>query len=190
MLNRELFVKNLIALGVVFDKEVTEPVIDIYYNVLGDMTDEQFTHAVNHIMNTHKFNTLPKPADFLNAVNGNGDSACIMAWDKVVNAMARVGAYHTVMFDDVLIHGFIQGHEGGWAGLCKTEHEQLVWVRKDFERYYKAMQGMTITVEPLKGIVEGHDVSIGHDGKRDIVYIGDEVKCLAMLEDAPKLLGA
>jgi len=186
MLNKELFSKNMVAIGEMYGKKLSKEILRMYYMVLEDMTDEQFKQAVKVIMQTHVWSTLPKPAEFIQAVTPDNEAQVISAWDKVVNAMARVGGYETVVFDDPLIHGFIQGFEGGWPAICHTDFEALVWVKKEFERYYRAIKPENITCKPLIGITYSNHAKSGQEYNGKPVYIGDEGIGQALIEDGRK----
>jgi hypothetical protein len=185
MLDKKIFMETITAMSEMVGKPMSQSTGRIYYEALKDMTDEQFSYAAGLIIRTRKFTSLPMPADFLDTIQADKDALVIAAWDKVINAMARVGAYSTVIFDDPLIHGFIQSYEGGWPGLCATTNEEMVWVRKEFERYYKAINPESVTVIPLVGISEGQNMTAGIAHQEPPVYIGDEKKAQALLEVKP-----
>jgi hypothetical protein len=182
MLNEELFMKNMVAIGEMYGKPLSPEMLQMYYMVLEEMTDNQFKQAVKVIMRTHVWNTLPKPAEFIEAIKPDTDSQAIMAWQKIENTMARVGAYKTVIFDDPLIHGFIQGFEGCWPGLCSKTIEEMIWIRKDFEKYYKAISPDSIDCRPLIGISEGENITRGIEHKEAPVYIGDLKQAQLLIE--------
>ncbi len=54
-----------------------------------------------------------------------------LAWDKVLDAMGRIGAYTDVVFDDPAIHAAVMDL-GGWPALCRTENKDLGRMERRF----------------------------------------------------------
>lgn len=183
MLDKDIFLEGMAIVSEITGKRMSEPAQRIYYKALQSMTDEQFKKATEHIICSRKFTSLPTPAEWLEQFTTDNDAQVIQAWQKIEYAMARVGAYQTVMFDDRLIHGFIQTFEGGWPGLCATPIDDMKWIRKDFERYYRAMSNRAseIICKPLIGLSEGSNIKHGQKDRGEIAYIGDKQKAKALL---------
>lgn len=120
--------------------DMTEVKYRFYFAALSDLSIEEIKKAANHIARTATF--FPKPVDFINAIQGNIETATIGAWEKVLKAKSKAGQYQSVQFDDPVIHSTIK-LMGGWVSLCRLEgHDDEKWQRIEFEKIYKAMQGL------------------------------------------------
>ncbi len=70
------FQTAFLALCEMYDKEVSKELTQLYFSVLEDagLSDEDFDRASKHVMKTHKYNTLPKPVDFIEAASAGGEN--------------------------------------------------------------------------------------------------------------------
>jgi len=69
MLDKKEFVKQMIGLCEIYSQKPSEYIFDVYYEIFKDCDTEEFKKAVVNSVRTHKFNSLPKPADILDAIN-------------------------------------------------------------------------------------------------------------------------
>lgn len=74
---------------------------------------------------------MPKPADLIRLIDGTATERSLIAWGKVLEAMRRVGAYRSVIFDDGAIHAAIEDL-GGWPKLCRSTADELPFVQRRF----------------------------------------------------------
>jgi hypothetical protein len=159
----------------VFDRQPTQFLLSAYYSVLQDLSGEDFDVSVHSVLESHRFAKMPLPAEIKDQIRGASQDAAIVALDKLERAMARQGAYRSVMFDDRLIHAVVSSL-GGWPKLCQMEMEEWKWVRKDFERLYKAFssqpEGRLVIPDHLPGIAEISNEANGYGVREDVVEIG------------------
>jgi hypothetical protein len=150
--------------------DMTEVKYRFYFAALSDLAIEEIKKAANHIARTATF--FPKPVDFRNAINGNQDEAAIIAWEKVLKGKSKAGQYQSVKFDDPVIHTVIK-LMGGWGAVCRLEgHDDEKWQRIDFEKTYKAMQGVSKDHPVyLPGIAEIENEAVGIEHKKPVVMI-------------------
>ncbi|MCK5607490.1 hypothetical protein KAR91_36745 [Candidatus Pacearchaeota archaeon] len=154
---------------------------ELYFTALSDLDIKDIRKAANHIANTATF--FPKPKDFRESINGNQDEGAIAAWEKVLKGKSKAGQYQSVQFDDPVIHTVIK-LMGGWGAVCRLEgHDDEKWQRIDFEKTYKAMQGVNKD-HPLylPGAAEVQNSAKGFPALKEVLSIGDKIETL-MLEE-------
>lgn len=151
-----------------------------------DLTGEQWMNACLSLMQTHRYPRLPSIAEIRERALGvadrpiSADERALVAWNCVLDAVARVGGYETVQFDDPVIHAAINAiaGQGGWSALCDEESEKLrTWKRKEFIETYKAFLVTGIRPEshkPLYGLI-AKDCSLKQ------VALPEPVKCVTGL---------
>lgn len=130
-----------------------------YEIALSDVSLESLNRAALNLLRSSKF--MPTPAEIREAAGAvTGQIAAkdrpTLAWEAVRRAISRVGAYDSVEFDDVIIHAAIRSM-GGWAALCDSTSEEMVWREKDFLRTYGALMNLPLgseQTERLSGISE------------------------------------
>lgn len=138
-----------------------------------------------HAKNPDEGQFMPKPANIVKMLGGTSLDAALSAWSKVEHAIRTVGTYHSVVFDDALIHRVIHDM-GGWVklGACPNE-DDFVFVGKDFQNRYRgfAMRnecgdyprmliGMAAAQNSLRGIKPQVPQAIGNPDACLKVYRG------------------
>ena len=141
-------------LAEVFDKQITEAVLDIYYNIFKDYSIEQLKKAFHQVIKTHKYATLPKPADILEYLEGSSEDKSLIAWLKAKEAVQKGGYPATIVFDDPIISHCLK-ELGGWQWFCDCPIDELPFVEKRFRDLYKLFQKREINT-PIKlvGFIE------------------------------------
>ena len=134
MNDRRKFNSTILSMASLFDKELTEDLLDLYWSALNDLSDEEFSKAANTVARTCKF--FPKPADFREQIVPDVDVKASLAYDTVKKAFIDVGIYKSVTFADPVITAVINSL-GGWIAYCEIPDSELKWWRKDFERLYR-----------------------------------------------------
>lgn len=145
MKNEVEFFKRMTVLGELYGKEISKGLMDLYWESLQDLTDEQFEKACQIISRSNKYNSLPKPAEFLEAINGTSSDQkskdeilATQALLKLEEAIQKHGYYDSVQFDDPRIHKAIE-HLGGWMKISTITMDEWTWIKKDFEKIYKSL---------------------------------------------------
>ncbi|MDD5414634.1 MAG: DUF6475 domain-containing protein [Smithellaceae bacterium] len=153
-----------------YDKTPSPLLIGIYWKALEPFTDEQCETAFNSIICSSRF--FPKPADFIEFLQGTNQDKATQAWIKTVNAIRKYGNYTSVKFDDPVIHAVIE-FMGGWANTGEWHDDNLRWKEKEFLQLYKVMEKRG---EPyplhLPGLIEVINQSKGYDVQNEIAFIG------------------
>jgi hypothetical protein len=167
----EQFVKYMISLGEIFSKEITGTLLQFYWMVLKDFCEEEIKSAFNRATLTLKF--FPKPAELLEIIQGNQNDKAMIAWEKVFNAIGRIGPYQSVVFDDPVIHSTIE-LMGGWIELGNITTDEIKWKQKEFEKIYLVMVRKKKHPEHLAGIGEKENFKKGlHQYIPDPIFIGE-----------------
>ena len=129
------------AFGVVseiYKSEITQSLLNVYYTLLKQYDINDFKRVCVEIMREYKYNTLPKPAEFIERLEPPKDdleTKAIKAYDLAIRAMARFGVYESVSFSDKAINATIESL-GGWVEFGNRENNDFL--RANFIRIYKA----------------------------------------------------
>lgn len=127
-----------------------------------------------HVVNPDTGQFMPKPADVVRMLDGGTQDSALLAWAKVKSAIARVGPYETVAFDDPLIHACLE-ELGGWPKLCSTPTEKDLEFRgNEFVKRYRGYRMRSATPEYLRslaGLNEQRNNQIGVE--TPVKLIGD-----------------
>lgn len=78
---------------------------------------------------------MPRPADLIEILEGTAEDRARAAWQTVLNALRRHGAYASVAFGDPLIHYAIE-RLGSWIALSGMERQAEPFREKDFVSWY------------------------------------------------------
>jgi len=176
------FAQAMAALSAAFDKEIDESTVEAYWMSLEDMSIEAFEEACKLAMQNLEY--FPRPAHLRRSQAGMGaESRSIIAWQSVVRAVATIGQYASVDFDDPITNATVR-NLGGWYWLCQQpEKEVKVWIRKNFEKIYTALSGSGVTAESVRYLPGIHE--------RDNLDVAPEVTKVftGLPESKVKLLG-
>ena len=179
MLNQDLsrFAILMTGTGEIYDKPITQVVIEAYWNIFKDFAFKDVDKAFHlHHKNPDVGKYFPKPADIIMAIEGSSQNQALRAWTKVISAVQSIGVYSSVAFDDPLIHAVIEDMRG-WQKFGTIDAKQLPFIAKEFQDRYRGYVINKPCRHPkyLVGIIEGKNNLHGymHDPP---VLIGDEAK--------------
>src|SRR3990167_9787858 len=136
VLDKIKFAKIMIGLGEIYDKQITEFVADIYYEILKDFDYLKIEIAIRKVISTHKYNTLPKPADILEFLQGANSDKSLIAWYQVLESVKKGGYHASIEFADPIIPHCVN-ELGGWMWFCCTQKDELPFIQKRFEDLYR-----------------------------------------------------
>ncbi len=172
MQDYQKFHETMIALGEIFDKEITSSILSIYWRILLPHPDEACKQAFESVISEARF--FPRPADLLERLNGHREHRATLAWLQALETIKRVGNYASVQFADPVIHSVIQAM-GGWPRFCDGEAKDEKWKQKEFERLYTVIaERPGKHPEYLHGDHELQNAALGHEQKPEIIRIGFE----------------
>ncbi len=164
--DKRKFKELMAGVGEVYGKDITKPLLSIYFNALEDLSIEQAAQAfTNHVRSTGKESTFfPKPADLIRQIEGSTEQKkeavedrAMIAWACVERAISKVGSYGTLKLDDKQAIAAVKAM-GGWQSLCLSTYDQLTWKKKEFIKAYETFERTPIENLPasLPGI---HDLA-------------------------------
>jgi hypothetical protein len=136
--DRTKFLEVLAGVHDFYGKEMSAFAGQVWMQAAHGFELEQVTKALSaHLMDPERGQFMPKPADIVRQLQGTATDRSLIAWGKVLDAISRVGAYQSVVFDDGAIHAAI-ADVGGWASICRTTNDELPFLQKRFTDLHKA----------------------------------------------------
>lgn len=190
--DRNTFAKMMIALGEYYNREISDDLMDMYWNGMSHLDISVVREAMNrHMQNPDSGQFMPKVADVIRMTGGSTQDAALIAWSKVDRAIRVVGCYDSVVFDDALIHRVIQDM-GGWIGFGNKTEEDWVFVGKEFENRYRGYASRSERPEyppVLSGMAEAQNLQLGYKAAPPRL-IGDPERAKSVYERGnPNTLG-
>lgn len=119
----------------------TEMTFLAYEMGLDDLTIEAIEHATRRAIKSCKFvPSVPELRELCGCLTI--EQRTVKAWDAFNHAMRKWNYYHSIVFDDPALNATVH-NLGGWMPLSerwadKPIEEWDTWLRKDFERVYRA----------------------------------------------------
>jgi hypothetical protein len=135
MLNKQLFSSMMTMLCELYNRQQTQPLIDVYYLVLKQMGDEEFKASMMMILEKRVYASMPKPAEILEFAKPNLEAIASLALSDLERAIAKGGRNMSLIFDDKIVHSVINAL-GGWIYICNMELRDWEFKRKEFTRLY------------------------------------------------------
>jgi len=138
---RESFTKIMLGLGEVFDKQVSEVLLSIYWEALKPYPWKKVKDALNKAVVTCRF--FPKPVDIIELITGadKTEEQAEKAWTTLLDAIKQHGPYVSVIFEDGRIARCIE-LMGGWEEVNSWKTSELQFRRKDFLSIYRSLPEM------------------------------------------------
>ena len=158
------FHELMVGMGELYNKEITKPLLRIYFNALEGLTIDQVSLALSkHTVSADASSSFfPKPGDLVRQLEGTPKQAqqliedrAAMAWSCIENAISRIGSYGTLKLEDKQALAAVKAI-GGWKSVCACTYDQLVWKQKEFIRAYDCYERTPIEALPdkLPGLIE------------------------------------
>ena len=203
MVEHELpeFSRTLLAVADYYGKELSENVVDLYWNGLREYDLASVKRALwAHARNPDSGQFMPKIADVARVMQGRTDDQAAIAWSKVNQAVRRVGTYQCVVFDDPVIHRVI-ADMGGWVLIGSKDDKEWPFVAREFETRYRGyrMRDETPEYPPvLIGMANAHNgqqgfrlnppILVGDERKADAVRLGGTTAPILPMKSAGDLM--
>ena len=186
----DFFYEKLTIIGEIYNREVSEHLFKIYWNVLEGYEIEDVSRAFEaHMKNTDSGQYFPKPADIIRLIEGSGETKALKAWTKVDWASSRIGVYKSVAFDDPIIHAVISDM-GGWDSFCLCDLDETPFKGSEFRKRYMGYVNNPPQKYPryFVGIYESLNSQSGFAFESPVL-IGDEIKArdLMLMKSHPTL---
>ena len=137
--DRTRFAKAINSAALLFDRTLSDPVIDLYFRALEDLPIESVEAAIMRSIQENTF--FPKPAELRQVVLGSVADRAEVAWQAAWAAYQKAGYYDTVLFQDGAIARAIQAVYGGWVQFSEASRtlspEMIQAKRKEFLSTYR-----------------------------------------------------
>lgn len=189
------FREMMMAAGEVYGREITKPLLQMYFAALASLSIEQAQAAMMaHMRNPDNGQFFPKPADLLRAVSGTSkqqtaaiEDRASIAWACIERDIRLIGSYGTLKLDDKQALATVKAM-GGWRELCMCDEDKLEWKRKEFIRMYETFERTPIEALPssLPGLIELSEHKAA--GRGQLQSLADGVA--KYRAQGPKLLGS
>jgi Domain of unknown function (DUF6475) len=119
-------------------QDCSEFLMQVWWQAMQPFELSQVRKAMSlHAADPDRGQFAPKVADIVRALGGTSTDRAQLAWGKTFEAMARVGAYTDVVFDDAVIHAVIEDL-GGWPKVCRIETDELSYLQHRFMQGYRS----------------------------------------------------
>ena len=161
--DKAAFRDMMMAAGEVYGREITKPLLQVYFAALSQCGIEQVQGAMMaHMQNPDSGQFFPKPADFIRQMSGTSkqqeaaiEDKASMAWACIERDIRRIGSYGTLKMDDKQALAAVKAI-GGWQSLCQTETSKMEWKRKEFIHMYETFERTPLDALPasLPGRIE------------------------------------
>lgn len=156
--DRPRFVVALSALASTFNREPSDAMLAGYWIGMAGLPVEAVEHACQRALRSCRF--MPVPAELREmAGEMKPEDRAVKAWEAYSDAVATVGYYQSVDFDDKLINATVR-NLGGWMELIvrmDDEDHTDKWVRKDFERVYTSLMRSGVSPEGSRYLLGCHE---------------------------------
>lgn len=161
--DKAAFRDMMMAAGEVYGREITKPLLQMYFAALSQCGIDQVQGAMMaHMQNPDSGQFFPKPADLIRQLSGTSkqqeaaiEDKASMAWACIERDIRRIGSYGTLKMDDKQALAAVKAI-GGWQSLCQTETSKMEWKRKEFIRMYETFERTPLDALPasLPGRIE------------------------------------
>lgn len=161
--DKAAFRDMMMAAGEVYGREITKPLLQMYFAALSQFGMDRVQGAMMaHMQNPDSGQFFPKPADFIRQMSGTSkqqeaaiEDKASMAWACIERDIRRIGSYGTLKMDDKQALAAVKAI-GGWQSLCQTETSKMEWKRKEFIRMYETFERTPLDELPasLPGRIE------------------------------------
>ena len=163
-----------------YKQDVSKFALAVWWDSCKGFDYEQVSKAMTaHAMDPERGQFWPKPADIMRVLQGTSTDRARLAMSKALDAMGRIGAYQSVVFDDPIIHAVIEDL-GGWTKICRSDWDSYSEHR--FCEAYRAYANRPQIAYPAKLIGEYEAIN-RHEGRKvsPTVLIGSPEKAKEVL---------
>lgn len=183
---RRRFATLLTGLADYYKQDISRTVLGLYWEGL-----RQYDYAAvekacwAHTQNPDSGMWMPKIADIVKMVAGRTDDQAKVAWAKVDRAVrSSPGVYHSVAFDDPIIHRVL-ADMGGWVIMGSKSEDEWPFVAKEFENRYRGFRSRgEIPAYPptLIGISAAQNYAAGQQANVGVILIGQRTAAIAVIK--------
>ena len=141
-MTKEDFIKCIKLLTNAYNREFTEEQVEVWYQMLGEYSVEQFSRAIQDLIKTEEY--LPSIAHITKAIEKQQTSNLPSAedeWREVINSIHQFGYYRQEQAIKSLkpytakIVNYI-----GYERICMATPEEQTWNKKNFITEYNTLK--------------------------------------------------
>ncbi len=179
--DKQQFAQIMFAVFELYSKKPSKIAVQMFWNVLERFSIAQVETGFKlHLNDTEAGKFPPKPADVIRHIEGSVDdrqAIATAAWQKAIDAIADVGSYKSVCFDDpaIMYAIFIMGR---WENFCSMSKKEMPFKRRNFISAYCAYRPGMVYPNYFAGLNERENS--GLDCQLKIVFIGDSTQAKAI----------
>jgi hypothetical protein len=136
MLDKAKFADLMTGLFDMYSKVPSQFIFDTYYEIFKDYDFEAFSLAVRKCLKEKVYNSVPKPAEILEFLEGTRDDKALVGWLQLMEAVEKGGYYTSIEFADPVIPHAVN-ELGGWQWFCSQPKDELPFIQKRFMDLYR-----------------------------------------------------
>lgn len=104
-----IFNEGLRLIEMITNKRYKQEQKDLYYYLLQDIKDNDYTEGIKHLLNNFKYSILPTPADIREAIDTNFNNKLELKKYKYLKIIKAISKYNDINFiaEDPVIHVMI-----------------------------------------------------------------------------------
>ncbi len=125
-ITKAVFLMVFLKVQKYFGKVISDEIIEVYWDALNQMTENQFKKASIKIMSEFQPSTaIPFPLikNFLEFAGLDGKTQAVNIITKLRAALEQMGQYPSVNLGDRFLHGVINRY-GGWADMVNQNTDE------------------------------------------------------------------
>ena len=185
MLNFEMFTKMMGMLCEVYNRDLTQNLLNAYYLVLKQMSDTDFKNSVINILEGRTYQALPKPAEILEYSRPDAESLATLAIQDIERAISKGGAYISITFEDIVVNSVIDAL-GGWVKVCQMDVDEWKWAKKEIPKLYGIYSKRDKHPNHLIGLSENANGYSGQISQVKCSYEVPKIKTVPALNSGEK----
>lgn len=137
---------------------------ELFKKIIGQYSIEKIKKMVTDIVKTRKYNSFPKIAEMIEAIEGNKEEEVELAWMELKRVLREEGYYNTVSFPKYPAIGNIVVSMGGWLKFVEAmTDDQEKWIKKEFVKMYPAAKRVGDYPLSLPGYFEVTNTGKGYE---------------------------
>lgn len=149
----------MVGIGELYGKEITKPLMRIYFSALTNYSLQQVEAGINaHTMDSKHGSFFPKPADIvrhLQVKQLSTEEKAELCWAQIEREIRTTGSWGKLELDDKQGLAALKSFTS-WKDLCSMDVGKLTWAKKEFISMYSTYENTPIEMLPssLPGRVE------------------------------------
>ena len=149
--DKEDFKMIMVGIGELYNKEITKPLMRIYFSALTNYSLADVESGINaHTMDSKHGSFFPKPADIVRHLQTgeiSTEDKAELAWSQVIREIRRTGSYGTLKLDDKQAMAAVKAL-GSWQQLCNSTEQEMTWKKKEFISVYETYEKTPVEFLP------------------------------------------